>query len=138
MQRHRRAARVLRQPASFAAACHPPPHCRLAPLARLFPNGAASAQLASVGPNAANLHAAFRCGSQQQASVLHRPKAQPLAPATPLMQELPRRQALKRGTMAGRVYLNMAYVAPRTALWTLLFLAGLIDGIRHRGVRSRG
>lgn len=54
------------------------------------------------------------------------------------MQELPRRQALKRGTMAGRVYLNMAYVAPRTALWTLLFLAGLIDGIRHRGVRSRG
>ncbi len=40
--------------------------------------------------------------------------------------------------MAGRVYLNMAYVAPRTALWVLLFLAGLIDGIRHRGVRSRG
>lgn len=40
--------------------------------------------------------------------------------------------------MAGRVYLNMAYVAPRTALWVLLFAAGLIDGIRHRGVRSRG
>jgi hypothetical protein len=40
--------------------------------------------------------------------------------------------------MAGRIYLNMAYVAPRAALWLLLFVAALVDGIRHRAVRSRG
>ena len=40
--------------------------------------------------------------------------------------------------MAGRVYLNIAYVAPRVALWVLLFLLGLVDGVRHRAVRSRG
>lgn len=40
--------------------------------------------------------------------------------------------------MAGRVYLSIPYVAPRTALWVLLFAAALWDGIRHRGVRSRG
>lgn len=40
--------------------------------------------------------------------------------------------------MAGRVYLAVPYVAPRTAMWVLLFAAGLFDGIRHRGVRSRG
>ncbi|PSC76093.1 hypothetical protein C2E20_0258 [Micractinium conductrix] len=40
--------------------------------------------------------------------------------------------------MAGRVYLSMAYVAPRAALWTLLFFVALVDGLRHRSVRSRG
>lgn len=40
--------------------------------------------------------------------------------------------------MAGRVYLNVAYVLPRTILWVVLFAAALIDGIRHRSVRSRG
>ena len=40
--------------------------------------------------------------------------------------------------MAGRIYLSMAYVAPRAALWLLLFVAALVDGIRHRAVRSRG
>lgn len=40
--------------------------------------------------------------------------------------------------MAGRVYLAVPYVVPRTAMWVLLFAVGLIDGIRHRGVRSRG
>lgn len=40
--------------------------------------------------------------------------------------------------MAGRVYLEMAYVAPRAALWLALFLLALVDGIRHRAVRSRG
>ncbi len=40
--------------------------------------------------------------------------------------------------MAGRVYLEMAYVAPRAALWMALFVLALVDGIRHRAVRSRG
>ncbi|KAL4859343.1 hypothetical protein ACK3TF_000461 [Chlorella vulgaris] len=40
--------------------------------------------------------------------------------------------------MAARVYLNLAYVAPRAVLWVLLFVAALVDGIRHRAVRSRG
>jgi hypothetical protein len=40
--------------------------------------------------------------------------------------------------MAARVYLSMAYVAPRALLWILLFLVALLDGIRHRAVRSRG
>lgn len=40
--------------------------------------------------------------------------------------------------MAARVYLNLAYVAPRAVLWVLLFAAALVDGIRHRAVRSRG
>ena len=41
-------------------------------------------------------------------------------------------------TMANRVYLNLAYVVPRAALWLLLFVVALLDGIRHRSVRSRG
>ena len=40
--------------------------------------------------------------------------------------------------MAGRVYLAMPFVATRTALWAALFAVALWDGIRHRGVRSRG
>lgn len=40
--------------------------------------------------------------------------------------------------MAGRVYLEIAYVAPRALLWLALFVWALIDGIRHRAVRSRG
>lgn len=40
--------------------------------------------------------------------------------------------------MAGRVYLEMAYVAPRALLWLTLFVLALVDGIRHRSVRSRG
>lgn len=34
--------------------------------------------------------------------------------------------------------MEMAYVAPRAALWLALFLLALVDGIRHRAVRSRG
>ena len=40
--------------------------------------------------------------------------------------------------MAGRVYLAIPYVAPRCAIWALLFVVALWDGIRHRAVRSRG
>lgn len=40
--------------------------------------------------------------------------------------------------MAGRVYLAVPYVAPRTLMWVLLFAAALWDGLRHRSVRSRG
>jgi hypothetical protein len=40
--------------------------------------------------------------------------------------------------MAGRIYLSLAYVIPRFILWTLLSVGGLVDGLRHKHVRSRG
>lgn len=58
------------------------------------------------------------------------------AAASPTCRELHVPQ--HTGTMAGRVYLEMAYVAPRAALWAALFVLALVDGVRHRAVRSRG
>lgn len=40
--------------------------------------------------------------------------------------------------MTNRVWLNVAYLAPRWAVWTLLLVVASIDACRHRHVRSRG
>ena len=40
--------------------------------------------------------------------------------------------------MAGRVYTSIVYGIIRLSVWTALFVAALIDGLRHRQVRSRG
>ena len=37
-----------------------------------------------------------------------------------------------------RVWLNVAYLAPRWSLWTLLLIAASVDGFLHRHLRSRG
>lgn len=39
--------------------------------------------------------------------------------------------------MASRVYLSWTYLLPRFALWVLLLVVAIIDGLRHRHVRSR-
>ena len=40
--------------------------------------------------------------------------------------------------MAGRVYTSVAYAVVRLAIWLLLFIGAVIDGLRHRQIRSRG
>ena len=40
--------------------------------------------------------------------------------------------------MADRVYLEKLYLIPRLSLWVLLLLIALLDGWRHRHIRSRG
>ena len=40
--------------------------------------------------------------------------------------------------MAGRVFLSPIYLGIRWSIWALLLLLGVLDGCRHRSVRSRG
>lgn len=40
--------------------------------------------------------------------------------------------------MANRVYTSIVYASIRLGLWLLLSVVGIVDGFRHRQIRSKG